>query len=46
MQFSGERYMPCVEGEARYEHIHRYAWCRPFVVGKTVLDIACEAGYG
>jgi SAM-dependent methyltransferase len=26
--------------------MHRYAWCRPLVEGKTVLDIACGEGYG
>jgi GT2 family glycosyltransferase/glycosyltransferase involved in cell wall biosynthesis/SAM-dependent methyltransferase len=46
MRFSGERYMPTIEGETRYEHIHRYAWCLPLVVDKAVLDIACGEGYG
>ncbi len=46
MEFTGERYVPTQAGEIRQEHFHRYAWCRPLVTGKTVLDIACGEGYG
>ncbi len=28
------------------EHLERYRFTRPFVQGKTVLDIACGTGYG
>lgn len=46
MLFTGERYLPEVEGVIAYEHIHRYAFASDYVVGKAVLDIACGEGYG
>lgn len=46
MKFTGERYLPTEVGEIRHEHLHRYAWCRPLVEGRDVLDIACGEGYG
>lgn len=46
MEFTGERYLPSVNGEIKYEHLHRYALCLEFVKGKTVLDIASGEGYG
>lgn len=46
MEFTGERFMPSEAGQIRHEHMHRYAWCRSLVKGKTVLDIACGEGYG
>lgn len=46
MLFTGERYLPEVEGVMAYEHIHRYAFAGDYVAGKTVLDIACGEGYG
>lgn len=46
MEFTGERFVPTEAGEIRQEHLHRYAWCLPAVVGKDVLDIACGEGYG
>lgn len=46
MKFTGERYVPSEAGEIRYEHLHRYAWCAPVLLGKDVLDIACGEGYG
>jgi SAM-dependent methyltransferase len=46
MQFTGERFIPTVDGVMKYEHFHRYALCLPFVEGKTVLDIASGEGYG
>ncbi|TAM64375.1 MAG: glycosyltransferase [Rhodanobacter sp.] len=46
MKFTGERYVPTEQGEIRHEHLHRYAWCKPLVTGKDVLDIACGEGYG
>jgi len=46
MEFTGERYIPSVSGEIKYEHLHRYALCRDFVTGKSVLDIASGEGYG
>ncbi|NOT87239.1 MAG: methyltransferase domain-containing protein [Lysobacter sp.] len=46
MKFTGERYVPSVIGEIRYEHLHRYVWCASVLAGKEVLDIACGEGYG
>ena len=46
MDFTGERYVPEIEGQIRYEHLHRYALCLQLVAGKTVLDIASGEGYG
>lgn len=46
MEFTGERFLPTLSGEIRYEHLHRYAWCRQWIAGKAVLDIACGEGYG
>lgn len=46
MEFTGERYIPSVDGEIKYEHLHRYALCIDFVAGKSVLDIASGEGYG
>jgi len=44
--FTGERYVPEVEGEIELEHFHRYALARELARGKRVLDIACGEGYG
>ncbi|WP_414622718.1 class I SAM-dependent methyltransferase [Calothrix sp. CCY 0018] len=46
MKFTGERYLPSLDGQIKYEHLHRYALCLEFVKGKRVLDIACGEGYG
>lgn len=46
LDFTGERYVPELGGEIRLEHVHRYAFCRPHVKGKVVLDVACGEGYG
>jgi ubiquinone/menaquinone biosynthesis C-methylase UbiE len=46
MEFTGERYIPSVDGQIKYEHLHRYAVCFDFIVDKTVLDIASGEGYG
>lgn len=46
LPFTGERYVPEVDGEIRLEHLHRYAWARDLVVGLDVLDIASGEGYG
>jgi ubiquinone/menaquinone biosynthesis C-methylase UbiE len=46
MTFTGERYVPQVEGITAYEHLHRYALACDHAVGKTVLDIASGEGYG
>jgi ubiquinone/menaquinone biosynthesis C-methylase UbiE len=46
MEFTGERYVPSVDGQIKYEHLHRYALCLEFVAGKSVLDLASGEGYG
>src|SRR6266404_3605010 len=46
MEFTGERFLPTVEGELKTEHFHRYAFSFPFVRNKIVLDIASGEGYG
>ena len=46
MDFTGERYVPEMEGQIKYEHLHRYALCLKLVAGKAVLDIASGEGYG
>ena len=46
MEFTGERYVPSVDGEIKYEHLHRYALCFELVSGKSVLDLASGEGYG
>jgi GT2 family glycosyltransferase/SAM-dependent methyltransferase len=46
LDFTGERYVPTVDGEIRLEHVHRYAWAAPLCAGRDVLDIACGEGYG
>jgi SAM-dependent methyltransferase len=54
MKVSSERYFPHINNPVlgpfepfiSYEHWHRYCYAAPFVVGKTVLDIASGEGYG
>jgi len=46
LSWTGERFLPAVSGQVRYEHFHRYAMCLNHVKGKKVLDIACGEGYG
>lgn len=46
MDFTGERYIPSLAGQIKYEHLHRYALCLEFVSEKAVLDIASGEGYG
>ncbi|MCL4493125.1 MAG: class I SAM-dependent methyltransferase [Nitrospirae bacterium] len=46
MDYTGERYIPGVEGGIAYEHVHRYAFACGLISGKEVLDIACGEGYG
>jgi GT2 family glycosyltransferase/ubiquinone/menaquinone biosynthesis C-methylase UbiE len=45
-EFTGERWIPGVEGDIRLEHMHRYRFALQFSEGKRVLDIACGEGYG
>ena len=46
MEFTGERYIPTLEGEIKYEHLHRYALSLELARGKSVLDLASGEGYG
>jgi ubiquinone/menaquinone biosynthesis C-methylase UbiE len=46
LEYTGERYMPEVQGKIELEHFHRYIFASHFVKGKLVLDIACGEGYG
>nr|WP_246429706.1 methyltransferase domain-containing protein [Prosthecomicrobium pneumaticum] len=41
-----ERFSPEMSGRIAYEHLHRYAACRPFAEDRTVLDLGCGVGYG
>jgi lipopolysaccharide biosynthesis protein/ubiquinone/menaquinone biosynthesis C-methylase UbiE len=44
--WTGERYLPNVEGDVQIEHMHRYFVALKLVRDKNVLDIACGEGYG
>jgi O-antigen biosynthesis protein len=46
VEFTGERYVPSVDGQIKYEHLHRYALSLAVARDKSVLDIACGEGYG
>jgi GT2 family glycosyltransferase/ubiquinone/menaquinone biosynthesis C-methylase UbiE len=46
MEFTGERFVPTLKGEIKYEHLHRYALSMLLAKGKTVLDLASGEGYG
>lgn len=48
MEFTGERFIPGSESGAllEAEHMQRYSFAVAYAKGKSVLDIACGAGYG
>lgn len=46
MEFTGERFLPELNGDIRLEHLHRYECCLNYTKGKRVLDIASGEGYG
>jgi glycosyltransferase involved in cell wall biosynthesis/SAM-dependent methyltransferase len=46
LAWSGERYVPSIDGNIRLEHVHRYLVARAWCHGRRVLDIACGEGYG
>ncbi|NVK63623.1 MAG: class I SAM-dependent methyltransferase [Flavobacteriales bacterium] len=46
MKFTGERYLPEIQGTIYLEHYHRYYSIFHLVKDKRVLDIACGEGYG
>jgi ubiquinone/menaquinone biosynthesis C-methylase UbiE len=46
MEFTGERFVPQLDGNIKYEHLHRYALAMELAKGRSVLDIASGEGYG
>ena len=36
LPFTGERFVPGIEGEIVYEHVHRYAFARRYATGSLV----------
>lgn len=46
MEFTGERFVPEVQGNIELEHLHRYLLACELVGGQVVLDIASGEGYG
>jgi glycosyltransferase involved in cell wall biosynthesis/SAM-dependent methyltransferase len=46
ISWTGERFIPGIDGDIELEHFHRYAIARELSSGKVVLDIACGEGYG
>jgi SAM-dependent methyltransferase len=46
LPFTGERFVPGVQGEIWVEHWHRYHFARRWAGGRRVLDVACGEGYG
>ena len=46
MKFTGERFLPSIDGAIALEHLHRYLVASLYVHNKDVLDIASGEGYG
>ena len=46
MKFTGERFLPNIDGAIALEHLHRYLVASLYVHNKDVLDIASGEGYG
>lgn len=46
LTYTGERFIPGLDGNIELEHYHRYLLAAEYVEGKDVLDIACGEGYG
>jgi len=46
LPWTGERYLPEVQGSIELEHLHRYLFAKQFISGRRVLDIASGEGYG
>jgi len=46
LAFTGERFIPGVQGEIWLEHWHRYLFAARWASGRRVLDVACGEGYG
>jgi ubiquinone/menaquinone biosynthesis C-methylase UbiE/glycosyltransferase involved in cell wall biosynthesis len=46
LPWTGERYLPSIQGGVELEHFHRYLFAEQLVKGKCILDIASGEGYG
>ncbi|MFO1311060.1 MAG: class I SAM-dependent methyltransferase [Burkholderiales bacterium] len=46
LTFTGERFVPELNGAIWAEHWHRYCAVAPLAAGRRVLDAACGEGYG
>lgn len=46
LPWTGERYLPSVNGVIELEHVHRYLMAKELAKGRDVLDIASGEGYG
>ena len=46
LAWTGERYVPEIQGNIALEHLHRYALACELAAGKSALDLACGEGYG
>ena len=46
LPWTGERFLPTLDGNIAFEHLHRYALACLLAKDKTVLDIASGEGYG
>ena len=46
LPFTGERFVPGIQGEMWLEHWHRYHFASRLAAGKRVADVACGEGYG
>ena len=46
LPWTGERFIPTLDGNIAFEHLHRYALAGLIARDKVVLDIACGEGYG
>lgn len=46
LPWTGERFIPMLDGNIAFEHLHRYGLACLLARDKAVLDIACGEGYG
>lgn len=46
LPWTGERFLPEMQGSIEIEHLHRYLFAKQLTSGKRVLDIASGEGYG
>jgi glycosyltransferase involved in cell wall biosynthesis/SAM-dependent methyltransferase len=46
LPWTGERFLPEMQGSIEIEHLHRYLFAGQLTTGKRVLDIASGEGYG